>query len=108
PDGARFRLERAEARRRHYALARRGAPLWPAHAVRPRPRGRRLRGLVLAVRLDDAGDRRTDPRDSIGAMDREPGRRPLAAPRRPPGRARGDEPAGRTDARKRARRTICE
>ena len=49
------------------------APLRLAHGVRRAAGARRLRRVVFAVRLDDAGDLGLDPRGPAGAMDREPG-----------------------------------
>ena len=60
-------------------------------------RARRLWGVVLAVRLDDTGDRRADPGDPAGAMDRKPRGRSLPAPAR----------ASWSRRRRRARRPCC-
>ena len=53
-EGPRQRLAGATARRRQLAVARPCAAT-AAHAIRSRAGARRIRGLVLAVRLDDAG-----------------------------------------------------
>ena len=69
-------------------------------------RARGLRSLVLAVRLDDAGDRRTAARDPAGAMEREPGGGALAAPHEAAARAGGKPRAGHSAARQCAGRNL--
>ena len=90
---ARQRLAGATARRRQPAACRHHAPLRLAHGIRIVAGSRRIRGVVFAVRLDDAGDRRPDPRDPAGAMERQRGCRPKDAPAQAAAHPRGKRTA---------------